>query len=144
MKVVKIWNSCRDRQCFTNILLPYWSGWWGLWCQPLARSLCLCFSAEERPSSARPGAAEGPQTSVSNWSPRKIKYRQIGHVLACFSIITFNQPPPTPPWKMLTKVKFSKAALSTGAEGMPIMDAIVTSFVFPGELSCKVWRKEIT
>lgn len=44
---------------------------------------------------------------------------------------------------MPTKVKFSDTTLSTGADGMPMVDAIITSFAFSEELSCRACGKEI-
>lgn len=43
---------------------------------------------------------------------------------------------------MLTKVKFADTALRTGAGGMPIVDAMMTSFVFSEELSFRDCRRD--
>ncbi|TNN39528.1 hypothetical protein EYF80_050304 [Liparis tanakae] len=43
---------------------------------------------------------------------------------------------------MLTTVKLSDTALSTGAEGMPMVDAMNTSMAFSEELSCSVWWRK--
>lgn len=45
---------------------------------------------------------------------------------------------------MLTKVKLSDTTLSTGAEGKPMLDAIIASLAFSEELSRRVCGGEIT
>ena len=42
---------------------------------------------------------------------------------------------------MLTKEKFSDTTLSTGAAGMPMVDAIVTKLAFSEELSFSVCKE---
>lgn len=58
------------------------------------------------------------------------------------TIIIFKERSPSPE-KMPTKVKFSDTVLSTGADGMPMVDAIIASFVFSEELRFRACGREI-